>query len=527
MLALAPLARAGLIADVVIDAKQGISGAGRAFDETTHLSMAGENILPYKVASHRHTPEIEEQLAALDPAQPELPSSSRRTWCRSTRASSPAATSPRPARSRAAGAARAVRDAYAGEPFVEVARVPPGTRDVRETNFCRVFAAADAHTGKVVVLSAIDNLWKGTSSQAVQNLNVMFGLPESEGLAERRDAGSDASARAFFGSRWTAPAPAHVRELAPDAGLPAGFRAAGVACGIKPQRRPRRRDGRVRREQPVSAARFTATGTPAAPVLVSRERCRLERCARCSPTRAAPTPRPAERGLEDAAKTQGAAAIALGVAPARSCSARPERSAGTCRSSACCRGSSRPPRLSSRRDGDRDFQRAIQTTDAVEKRANLELELPSGRGATQRPVQGRGHDLAEVRDDAVLRRDRRGAGARDRRSAAGGMREALVRPLLGRRPALDQRHRRPDVLGCVGRARRARVRGRAALRRGSGRAPARARDHDGRRRRGRRRIARVVVRGGHADGVEAPRARSPTRRWSKRRCTAPTPTGVA
>src|SRR6185437_12230515 len=65
LLALAPLARAGLIADVVIDAKQGISGAGRAFDEQTHLSMAGENIVPYKVAAHRHTPEIEEQLARL------------------------------------------------------------------------------------------------------------------------------------------------------------------------------------------------------------------------------------------------------------------------------------------------------------------------------------------------------------------------------------------------------------------------------------------------------------------------------
>ena len=72
VLALAPLARAGLIADVVIDAKQGISGAGRAFDESTHLSMAGENIVPYKVAAHRHTPEIEEQLIALDPAHPDL-----------------------------------------------------------------------------------------------------------------------------------------------------------------------------------------------------------------------------------------------------------------------------------------------------------------------------------------------------------------------------------------------------------------------------------------------------------------------
>jgi N-acetyl-gamma-glutamyl-phosphate reductase len=73
-------------------------------------------------------------------------------------------------------------DAYADEPFVEVAAEPPGTREVRETNFCRVFAAADEHTGKLVVLSAIDNLWKGTSSQAVQNLNVMFSLPETEGL---------------------------------------------------------------------------------------------------------------------------------------------------------------------------------------------------------------------------------------------------------------------------------------------------------------------------------------------------------
>jgi N-acetyl-gamma-glutamyl-phosphate reductase len=185
LLGLAPLARAGLIADVVIDAKQGISGAGRAFDVTTHLSMAGENILPYKVAEHRHTPEIEEQLAPLRTAggnedtlavlfqahlvpldQGELASCYVTPTC-------------------------AVDDAelrelflarYENEPFVELAEVPPGVREVRETNFCRVFAKADPHTGKVIVLSAIDNLWKGTSSQAVQNLNVMFGLPETEGL---------------------------------------------------------------------------------------------------------------------------------------------------------------------------------------------------------------------------------------------------------------------------------------------------------------------------------------------------------
>jgi N-acetyl-gamma-glutamyl-phosphate reductase len=72
--------------------------------------------------------------------------------------------------------------AYEHEPFVEVLGSPPGTREVQGTNFCRVFAKADPHSGKVVVLSALDNLWKGTSSQAVQNLNVMFGLAETEGL---------------------------------------------------------------------------------------------------------------------------------------------------------------------------------------------------------------------------------------------------------------------------------------------------------------------------------------------------------
>ncbi len=184
VLGLAPLARAGVIADVVVDAKQGISGAGRGADiENTHLSMAGENILPYKVASHRHTPEIEEQLVEIEPSLSDLRvqfqahlvpldegelASCYVTTTRTVEASE---------------LEDLYGDAYASEPFVEVVRVPPGTRDVFATNFCRVFAAADAHTGKVVVLSAIDNLWKGTSSQALQNLNVMFSYPETEGLA--------------------------------------------------------------------------------------------------------------------------------------------------------------------------------------------------------------------------------------------------------------------------------------------------------------------------------------------------------
>jgi len=179
VLALAPLARAGLIADVVIDAKQGISGAGRTFDETTHLSMAGENILPYKVACHRHTPEIEEQLALLGA---ELPVQFQAHLVPLDQGEL-ASCYVTPTRALVASELRELyTDAYAREPFVEVLERPPGVREVRETNYCSLFAACDGHTGKVVVLCAIDNLWKGTSSQAVQNLNLMFGLSETEGL---------------------------------------------------------------------------------------------------------------------------------------------------------------------------------------------------------------------------------------------------------------------------------------------------------------------------------------------------------
>ena len=200
LLALAPLARAGLIADVVIDAKQGISGAGRVFDETTHLSIAGENIVPYKVAAHRHTPEIEEQLALLMGSAEATATGAASGGVAADRApgelrvqfqahlvpldqgemASCYVTTTRPV------AAEELHDmyaeAYADEPFIELVERPPGVLEVRETNYCRVFAAADEHTGKVIAFGAIDNLWKGTSSQAVQNLNLMFGYPETRGL---------------------------------------------------------------------------------------------------------------------------------------------------------------------------------------------------------------------------------------------------------------------------------------------------------------------------------------------------------
>ena len=177
ILALAPLARAGLIGDVVVDAKSGVSGAGRAATETTHFVSADENVTPYGVAGHRHRPEIEQELAALGARaaitftphllpldQGELVS------CYVTPAGD-------------VGDVHALyAEAYASEPFVEVVESPPGVRDVRATNVCRIHVHHDEHSGRVLVFAAIDNLWKGTSSQAIQCLNLMYGRSETEGI---------------------------------------------------------------------------------------------------------------------------------------------------------------------------------------------------------------------------------------------------------------------------------------------------------------------------------------------------------
>ena len=74
-------------------------------------------------------------------------------------------------------------EAWADEPWVEVADGPPGVLEVRDTNYCRMSVHADPRTGRIMVFSALDNLWKGAASQAIQNLNLMLGLPENEGLA--------------------------------------------------------------------------------------------------------------------------------------------------------------------------------------------------------------------------------------------------------------------------------------------------------------------------------------------------------
>jgi glutamate N-acetyltransferase/amino-acid N-acetyltransferase len=173
------------------------------------------------------------------------------------------------------------------------------------------------------------------------------------------------------------PAPAHVRDLGPDAGLPLGFRAAGVAAGIKPSGRTDLGLLVCDSERPVSAARFTATGTPAAPVLVSRERCRLGALRAVLANSGCANAATGRRGLDDAAKTQGATAAAVAVDPAAVALASTGAISHHLPVEAIVKGIlDASSRLS--RDGDGDFQQAIQTTDASEKRASLELELESG-----------------------------------------------------------------------------------------------------------------------------------------------------
>jgi glutamate N-acetyltransferase/amino-acid N-acetyltransferase len=195
-------------------------------------------------------------------------------------------------------------------------------------------------------------------------------------------------AQPFFRSRWVS-APAHVRELGLDAGLPAGFRAAGVVAGLKPSGRPDVGLLVCDAERPTSAARFTATATPAAPVLVSRERCRLHALRAVLANSGCANAATGRRGLDDAAKTQGAAALAVGVEPAEVALASTGAISHLLPVDAVLKGILQS-RERLRREGDTDFQQAIQTTDAFEKRANLELRLPSGTVRLSAQCKGAG-----------------------------------------------------------------------------------------------------------------------------------------
>ncbi len=178
VLGLAPLAEQSLLGEVFVSAMQGTSGYGRSSDDLVHYSAMTENAFPYKTEGHRHRPEIEQELAALgSPAlvtfvphllpldQGEL------ATCFATLAEPT---------SREAILAL-YEERYRDEPFVHLLDGPPNLRALRDTNECHVHVTVEER-GRVMAFSAIDNIWKGASSQGIQNLNLMLGLDETEGL---------------------------------------------------------------------------------------------------------------------------------------------------------------------------------------------------------------------------------------------------------------------------------------------------------------------------------------------------------
>lgn len=210
----------------------------------------------------------------------------------------------------------------------------------------------------------------------------------SGGTDIRGDQSAAGPPRPFFGSRWVQ-APAHVADLGPGAGLPAGFRAAGVACGIKPSGNPDLGLLICDAENPVSAARFADTAAPAAPVMLSRERCTLSALRAILANSGCANAATGKRGMEDAAKTQGAAAMALGIDPSEVLLGSTGGISDYLPVDKVLRGILAAGRELAR-SGDVSFQQAIQTTDAFEKRANLSLSLPSGEVRLSAQCKGAG-----------------------------------------------------------------------------------------------------------------------------------------
>ena len=192
LLALAPLARAGLIGDLVVDAKSGVSGAGREPRPELHFGEVNESVRAYGIGGHRHVAEIEQELAELDPGGggdgPANPGSQGVDFLPHlvpmTRGIL-AACHVRPTRSIGQPELDALyAAAYGDEPFVDVVEAAPSTKQTLGSNHVRVFVRADERTGRVLAIGVEDNLVKGAAGQAIQAFNLVFGLPETAGLTQ-------------------------------------------------------------------------------------------------------------------------------------------------------------------------------------------------------------------------------------------------------------------------------------------------------------------------------------------------------
>ncbi len=182
ILGLVPLVKQQLIHpnQVIVDSKSGVTGAGVKANATTHYSNASDNFKAYALKSHRHTVEIEEQLSGQSKGTvqvqftPHLLPVDRGIL-------STIYTTPRQAISEDQ-LRKTYADFYQDQPFVRICEQPPTIKDVRGSNYCDLFATYDQRTNRIITVAVIDNLVKGAAGQAIHNMNLMFGFPETTGL---------------------------------------------------------------------------------------------------------------------------------------------------------------------------------------------------------------------------------------------------------------------------------------------------------------------------------------------------------
>jgi len=187
ILALAPAVKEGLIEpNIIIDSKSGISGSGRTASLQTHFPEANEDASAYALDGHRHLPEITQELKLLGSKSPSVtfvPHLLPMTRGILTTAYAPLLPGKLTAGKKGKQELwNLYLDFYRGEPFVRIVESPPHTKHTWGNNFCLIHPTIDHRTGKLIVISCLDNLVKGAAGQAIQNMNLMLGLPETTGL---------------------------------------------------------------------------------------------------------------------------------------------------------------------------------------------------------------------------------------------------------------------------------------------------------------------------------------------------------
>jgi len=187
ILAMAPAVKLGLIEpDIVIDSKSGVSGAGRGLSMSTHYSEVNENTMAYSLAGHRHLPEITQELALLTDQTLEITFLTHLVPMTRGILSSCYSRLKQGHTLMNTGTISDVKEAYKefykDHPFVVITDTPPQTKQTLGNNQCLIHPTIDLRTNRLIVISCIDNLVKGAAGQAVQNMNLMYQLPEETAL---------------------------------------------------------------------------------------------------------------------------------------------------------------------------------------------------------------------------------------------------------------------------------------------------------------------------------------------------------